>query len=73
VATQRLSLTEGGHVRLTLKTPYRDGTTHVLLEPEDFIARLVALVAKPRAHLIRYHGVFAPASPDRAGFAGLAA
>ncbi len=34
--------------------------------PEDFIARLAALVPKPRAHLIRYHGVFAPASPDRA-------
>ena len=36
------------------------------LEPEDFIARLAALVPKPRAHLTRYHGVFAPASPDRA-------
>lgn len=30
------------------------------------IARLAALVPKPRAHLTRYHGVFAPASPDRA-------
>ncbi len=29
VATERLSLTEGGWVRLALKTPYRDGTTHV--------------------------------------------
>ena len=46
--------------------PYRDGTTHVIFEPEDFIARLAALVPKPRAHLTRYHGVFAPASPDRA-------
>jgi hypothetical protein len=27
---------------------------------------LAALVPKPRAHLTRYHGVFAPASPDRA-------
>jgi hypothetical protein len=53
-------------VRLALKTPYRDGTTHVILEPEDFIAKLAALVPKPRAHLTRYHGVFAPASPDRA-------
>jgi hypothetical protein len=63
---QRLSLTEGGLVRCALKTPYRDGTTHVVFEPEDFIARLAALVPKPRAHLVRYHGVFAPASPDRA-------
>jgi hypothetical protein len=66
VATERLSLTEGGQVRCALKTPYRDGTTHVIFEPEDFIARLAALVPKPRAHLTRYHGVFAPASPDRA-------
>jgi hypothetical protein len=50
----------------TLKTPYRDGTTHVIFEPEDFIARLAALVPKPRAHLTRYHSVFAPPSPDRA-------
>jgi hypothetical protein len=28
-------------------------------EPEDFMARLAALVPKPRAHLTRYHGVFA--------------
>jgi hypothetical protein len=66
VATERLSLTEGGQVRCALKTPYRDGTTHVIFDPEDFIARLAALVPKPRAHLTRYHGVFAPASPDRA-------
>jgi hypothetical protein len=66
LATERLSLTRGGNVRYALKTPYRDGTTHVIFEPEDFIARLAALVPKPRAHLTRYHGVFGPASPDRA-------
>jgi hypothetical protein len=51
VATERLSLTESGHVRCVLKTPYRDGTTHVIFEPEDFTARLAALVPKPRARL----------------------
>jgi len=45
-----------------LKTPYRDGTTHVVFEPLDFMARLTALVPRPRAHLTRYHGVFAPHS-----------
>ena len=29
-------------------------------EPEDFIARLAALVPKPRVNLTRYHGVLAP-------------
>jgi hypothetical protein len=53
-------------VRYTLKSPWRDGTTRVIFEPEDFIARLAALVPNPRAHLTRYHAVFAPASPDRA-------
>ena len=42
-----------------LKTPYSDGTTHVLFEPLDFIARLAALVPRPRVNLTRFHGVFA--------------
>ena len=37
-----------------------------MFEPLDFIARLAALVPKPRAHLTRYHGVFAPHSRWRA-------
>ena len=53
-------------MRYQLKTPYRDGTTHVLFEPLDFLARLAALVPKPRAKLTRYHGVFAPNSAHRA-------
>ncbi len=49
-----------------LKTPYRDGTTHVIFEPHDFIARLAALVPKPRVNMTRFHGVFAPNSQYRA-------
>jgi hypothetical protein len=49
-----------------LKTPYRDGTTHVIFEPLDFIARLAALVPKPRVNLTRFHGIFAPNSKHRA-------
>ena len=56
----------GGQVRDQLKTPYRDGTTHVVFESLDFIARLAALVPRPRVHLTRYHGVFAPRSRWRA-------
>jgi Putative transposase len=44
-------------VRYTLKTPYRDGTTQVFFDPLDFIARLVALVPKPRVNLTRFYGV----------------
>jgi hypothetical protein len=44
VSNERIALTECGHVRYTLKTPYRDGTTHVYFSPLDFMARLAALV-----------------------------
>ena len=66
VSTERMALTSSGHVRYPLKTPYRDGTTHVVIEPLDFMARLAALVPPPRMHLTRYHGVFAPHSKLRA-------
>jgi rRNA maturation protein Nop10 len=66
VSEKRLSLTKNGSVRYELKTPYRDGTTHVIFEPLDFIARLAALVPKPRVNLTRFHGVFAPNSKHRA-------
>jgi hypothetical protein len=48
-----------GHIRYALQTPYRDGTTHVIFEPLDFLARLAALVPSPGVNLTRYHGVFA--------------
>jgi hypothetical protein len=60
VSEKRLSLTAHGKVRYELKTPYHDGTTHVIFEPVDFRARLAALVPKPRVNLTRYRGVFAP-------------
>jgi len=60
VSTKRLSLTRNGQLRYELKTPWRNGTTHVIFEPLDFISRLVSLIPKPRVNLTRYHGVFAP-------------
>ena len=38
---------------------------HVIFEPLDFIAKLAALVPKPRVNLTRFHGVFAPNSQHR--------
>jgi ribosomal protein S27E len=65
ISEQRLALTRDGRVRYELKTPYRDGTTHVIFEPLDFIAKLADLVPKPRVNLTRFHGVFAPNSNYR--------
>jgi hypothetical protein len=64
VSVERLELTAQGQVRYRLKTPYRDGTTHIVLGP--FIARLAALVPPPRVHLTRFHGVFAAHATLRA-------
>ena len=66
VAADRLVMMPSGLLRYALKTPYRDGTTHIVLEPLELMARLAALVPPPRIHLTRYHGVFAPRAKLRA-------
>ena len=63
LSEQRLSLTRSCNVRYVLKAPYRDGTTHVILEPLDSIAKLASLVPKLMVNLMRFYGVFAPNSP----------
>ncbi len=66
ISEKRLSISLQGRVRYQLKTPWRNGTTHVEWDPVDFIAKLAALVPPPRAHLTRFHGVFAPNANLRA-------
>jgi len=66
VVTERVSLTRQGDISVALKTPYRDGTTHVVFQPLHFIARLAALVPRPRVNLTRFHGLFAPNNSYRA-------
>ena len=65
IALQRLSLDGDGLVVYQLKHPFSNGTTHVLFEPLDFLARLAALVPRPRVPLVRYHGLFAPHAKHR--------
>jgi hypothetical protein len=52
-------------VRLDLKRPFSDGTYALEMDVLSLLARLAASVPPPRAHLVRYGGVFAPASPWR--------
>ena len=40
-----------------LKTPWSDGTSHLLLSPMELLEKLAALVPSPRFHPLRYHGV----------------
>ena len=44
IAQRRLSLANNGNVVIAEKTPYDDGTTHVVLNPMEFMDCLVALV-----------------------------
>ena len=65
-ADDQLSWDGAARVTFELKTPWRDGTTHLEMTPIDFMERLAALVPRPRLHLIRFHGVLAPNAKLRA-------
>jgi hypothetical protein len=65
VATQRLSLLEDGRLLYRLKHRWRDGTTHVIFEPQELVEKLAALVPPPRFHLVRYHGILGPCASER--------
>ena len=60
VAQDRLSSAPDGSVLVRLKTPWRDGTSHIALQPLELLEKLAALVPRPYVNLIVYHGVLAP-------------
>ena len=54
LSDERVQLNAAGQVELELKTPWRDGTTHLVMNPLEFMQRLAALLPRPRLHLIRF-------------------
>ncbi len=48
IANERLKRNGEGQVVLQLKSAYRDGTTHIVMSPLEFMQRLAALVPRPR-------------------------
>jgi len=50
VALSRMSATSHGDIRITLKKPFSDGTTHIVFTPMELIEKLVALIPQPRMH-----------------------
>jgi len=60
VAEDRLSFAPDGSVLLRLKTPWRDGTSHIALQPVELLEKLAALIPRPYVNLIVYHGALAP-------------
>ena len=65
LAAGRLRLLDSAHLSFALKTPWSDGTSHLLLSPMELLEKLAVLVPPPRLHLLRYHGVLAPRARDR--------
>ena len=65
VALSRLSLLPDDRVSLKLRHVWDDGTEAVEFSALEFVGRLAAQVPPKGQHLIRYHGVFAPASKLR--------
>jgi hypothetical protein len=39
---------------------WADGTTHLVLDPVEFLSRLAVLVPRPQINLVLYHGVLGP-------------
>jgi Putative transposase len=63
-ALERIEVLRDGRIAYLLKVP-RKGRTHRIMTPMEFMARLAALVPRPRIPLVRYHGVFASRSSWR--------
>jgi hypothetical protein len=65
---ERLSLLPDGRVLYRLRRPWPTpaGISELVLDPVKFLRRLCALIPRPYANLVRYHGVFANRSRDRA-------
>ena len=68
VANERVQTNAAGQVVLRLKTPWRDGTTHLVMSPLEFMQRLAARAIEERPSVARAPPAFAPDSvPRRAG------
>lgn len=65
LSNERLEITSERKIKLQLKTPWRDGTSHLLLSPHEFMEKLAAIIPPPKSHLVRWGGVFAANSPFR--------
>jgi hypothetical protein len=50
LSDERVQLNTAGQVELELKTPWRDGTAHLVMSPLEFMQRLTAPIPKPRLH-----------------------
>ncbi len=60
IALERLKVNLNGQVVYSLKKPYSDGTTHIVMTPLELFEKIAAIIPRPKIHLTRYHGVLGP-------------
>jgi len=65
ICLDRLAAQPDGRLSYKLKTRWRDGTTHILMERHELLERLAPLIPPPRAHQVRYFGILAPCASGR--------
>jgi hypothetical protein len=65
LAMERMELRPDGQIAYRLRKPRFDGSTEIVLAPEDLVVRLIAMLPPPYSNQTRYHGVLAPAAKDR--------
>jgi len=59
LSDDRLTLLDDGQIALKLKRQWADGTTAIVLPPEELLCRLAALVSRPFENGLVYFGVLA--------------
>jgi len=57
VSVSRFQALPDGRVSLRLKRAWQNGTTHIVLTPQELVKKLAALVPPPRVNQVRYCGV----------------
>ena len=65
IAIERLEPLSDGRLAYRFKRPWRDGTSHVVFTPLEFLEKLSAIVPAPKTHLVRYSGILGPAAKWR--------
>jgi hypothetical protein len=60
VVQDRLELLEDGRILLELKTPFWDGTTHIVFEPLELLEKVAAAIPRPKVNQLIYSGVLGP-------------
>jgi len=60
VSDDRLELLDDGRILLELKTPFWDGTTHLVYEPLELLEKVAAVIPRPQVNQLIYAGVLGP-------------